>query len=499
MGKYLIFLNKIPLFNIYNDHSSSLIILEYDYALAYVEKLKESNPSGNYEIISENTYYEQLQKVNMNEKFIEYPKINIEDLLSPEQKENYNFRMEYYDNNINGFSLPIVVEKDSDYVKELSIVLKKYHDFLCNKVAFKDEPNLLKEIEFNIDRINCAIENYYRGDIVKSKLLINEILEQYKSDDENFFVSELDKSYAFRGIAPFVDLQTDYYEQEYKEMNEEPLSFYKARTGNVEDRDGMLHIPFDMRGLIATQRFSIAGIPCIYLGTTSYVCWQELDKPANQNFNVCSYKVNEKGKRLKILNLVISQPLINGIFNRGRESEQSIEKKIQIKMLKLFPLVIATSFTVLEKERKFKSEYIISQLIMHCLKELQIDGVAYLSKKGKNDFQYPHGVNLAIPVFEGSEHEKYGEVCDSFALSEPINYETFLNLKISDFKEQSYINKIFREKNEYGYDNFNAKVDFNGDSTFYGNIKFSDFDNYLVNIESFNAISSRDSVLKTTP
>ncbi len=451
---------------------------------------------GNYEIISENIYYKYLQKVNMNEEYIEYSKINIEDLLSSEQKEAYNFRMEYYDNNINGFSLPIVIKKDSDYIKELSIVLKKYYDFLYNKVAFKDEPNLLKEIEYNINKINCAIENYYKGDIVKSKLLIKEILEQYKSNNQNFFVSELDKSYAFRGIAPFVDLQTNNYEQEYREMNEEPLSFYKARTGNVEDRDGMLHIPFDMRGIIATQRFSIAGIPCIYLGTTSYVCWQELDKPENQNFNVCSYKFNENGKKLKILNLVISQPLINGIFNRRCESEQSIRKKLQIEMLKLFPLVIATSFTVLEKERKFKSEYIISQLIMHCLKELQIDGIAYLSKKGKNDFQYPHGVNLAIPVFEGCEYGKDGKVCDSFTLSKPINYETFLNLKISDFKEESYINKIFKEKDEY--DNFNAKVDFNDKSTFYNNIKFSDFDNYLVNIESLNAISSRVTVLKTT-
>lgn len=428
----------------------------------------------------------------MDKNFLKDSKVKIDDSLSPEKMKDINLKMEYRYNDINGFILPRVVEKDSDYIKELSAVLKKYYDFMCSKVAFKDEINLLNEIECNINRINCAIKNYYRGDIVKSKLLVSEILEQFKSDDENFFISELNKSYAFRGAAPFFDLQTNYYQQLYSEvyteMNEEPLSFYRARIDKVEDRCDMLHIPFDKRGLIANQRFSIGGIPCIYLGTTSYVCWQELEKPKNQNFNVCSYKINEKGKKLKILNLVITQPLINGVFNRGHQTEDSVNKRIQIKMLKVFPLVIATSFTVLEKERKFKSEYIISQLIMHCLKELQIDGVAYLSKKGESDFQYPHGVNLAIPVFESCDHEKYGKVCDSFNLSEPINYEKFLDMKRPELKEKSYINKIYKEKNEFGIDNFASKIKLNDKRIFYGNVEFSDFDNYLINMEHLSVL-----------
>lgn len=308
--------------------------------------------------------------------------------------------------------------------------------------------------------------------------MILEILKQYKREDnENFFVSELDKSYAFRGIAPFVNLQSTSYEEKYKEMNETPLDFFKARVGKVESREGMLHIPFDKRGLIGTQRFSIAGIPCIYFGTTSYICWLELNKPANESFNVSSYKFNEKGEKFKILNLVISEPLINGVFNRGRDCENGVEKEIQIKMLKLFPLVLATSFTILEQDRKFKSEYIISQLIMRCLKELGIDGVAYLSKKGKDDFQYPHGVNLAIPVFEENQNEKYGKVCGCFSLSDPVNLSAFLSLKSINSSKWSYINNIYRDKK------YTCKVDFSGEQKFYDELPFSSFDNFIVSKE----------------
>lgn len=104
------------------------------------------------------------------------------------------------------------------------------------------------------------------------------------------------------------------------------------------------------------------------------------------------------------------EPLINGISQQGMYSEDSIRKKTKDKMIKLFPIVIA--YWVLEQGRSFKSEYIISQLIMHCLKNLKLMGwLIYL----KDDFQYPHGVNLAIPV--RVKNEKFGEVCNNFSLT----------------------------------------------------------------------------------
>ena len=49
--------------------------------------------------------------------------------------------------------------------------------------------------------------------------------------------------------------------------------------------DNFFHIPFEKRGLVKTQRFSIPGFPSLYLGSSIYLCWEELNRP-----NICLLK-----------------------------------------------------------------------------------------------------------------------------------------------------------------------------------------------------------------
>ncbi len=58
-------------------------------------------------------------------------------------------------------------------------------------------------------------------------------------------------------------------------------SFFRMRVkkGNFAlPRKEMFHIPFELRGMVAIQRYSIPGFPCLYLGSTLYGCWEELRK-----------------------------------------------------------------------------------------------------------------------------------------------------------------------------------------------------------------------------
>ena len=104
-------------------------------------------------------------------------------------------------------------------------------------------------------------------------------------------------------------------------MLEHSLSFYRARIGveKIKGKD-MLHIPFNKRGVVDTQRFSISGLPCLYLSTTSFGTWLELGLPEAEYFQVSSFKIP---KDLKVLNLCIQQHTINGMSN-------FIEKPIRI-------------------------------------------------------------------------------------------------------------------------------------------------------------------------
>lgn len=116
-----------------------------------------------------------------------------------------------------------------------------------------------------------------------------------------------------------------------------------------------------------------------------------------------------------------------------------------------------------------KYEYIISQLIMKVITQFNIDGIAYLSKQGKDDFQYPHGVNLAIPTSDISRNMEYSKYCNTFQMTKPfaINGKHDCHLV-----EKSYINKNFIKYSEYETENFTSKVWVNNEYVFYDETYF---------------------------
>lgn len=41
----------------------------------------------------------------------------------------------------------------------------------------------------------------------------------------------------------------------------------------------LFHIPFYLRRIVGPMRYSVAGLPSLYLGGSSHVCWRELGEP----------------------------------------------------------------------------------------------------------------------------------------------------------------------------------------------------------------------------
>ncbi len=372
---------------------------------------------------------------------------------------------------LNEFSLPIRLDRDEEYAEHLKKTLNKYIEFNENIEGLPEE--LLKDVKENVDLILNSLHHYYNANISKAKECIHKLLGKYISND--FIVSELDESYAFRGIACFESLKVDGQNDELKKNY--PLSFFKARIGNYDfQRNDMLHIPFNKRELVTTQRFSIPGVPCLYLGTTSYVCWLELNKPSDSEFNVSCYKMPGN---LKILNLVSDQMLINGQtswikINNNQFTNQNIT--LLKALIGFFPLIIATSYSINNSNRAFKSEYIISQLIMQCLDDFGIDGIAYMSKKAKDGIGgFPQCVNLAIPMKYDGNGQGYSNLFKEIQLTPPINLAEFKKLKnrIEHGIKESYINRCYET---FGY---NAQIDLGGVKHPYKHTEFSDFDNWL--------------------
>ncbi|GAB1779561.1 hypothetical protein PMEGAS67_50380 [Priestia megaterium] len=355
-------------------------------------------------------------------------------------------------------TLPITIEEDCDYEKKISSVLDEY--LRCIQGTISSE--VYNKVSQNINSIKTAIEYYYEANISEAKKAIANVLKPYI--DDKYIVSSLDDSPALRGTTRISSNSIG------KQYSQAALTFFKARPSNENySREKFLHIPFNKRGKVTTQRFSIAGVPCMYFGASSYVCWLELGKPISEKFTISSYEVP---KEIKILNLAITKDLVHGF------SKQNIDSLVEF-----FPVVIATSFTVSDNKRQFKSEYIISQLIMQSLADFGIDGVAYISKRIEHDTSgastgnenFPLCVNLAIPMKKDNPGI-YSKFAKNLRLTEPSNYNDYLILK-----PQSKGNKI-------SYANLfeQAQVTEKGQKINYNELAYSKFDDYLVNMEHLN-------------
>lgn len=357
---------------------------------------------------------------------------------------------------MNQFILPFDIDKDSEYQNKLTCIFNDYIEFIDTHKERRVR-NCIKEVEKSCELIKNAISAYYAARPSKAYSYIKQIIEKYKGN--KFIVSSLFESYAFKGSAFNIPslYNTEENIERYKSMQKFEVILYRGRVSKdtLFIRD-MLHIPLDCRGVISNQRFSINGIPCLYLGNTTYAVWKELEQPNDNELFVSAFKLQ---KDLKVLNLCLHQHLFNGKSSIANDNE--IEQVLQC--LSLFPLVIATSCNVKEKNRTFKSEYIISQLVMEVCLELGIQSVAYISKTDKDDLMYPIAVNLAVIIEDDGLGMRYWHEIDQIFCTKPIRFSEFrLQSRNIEFRGEykstfnalyggSFYNKISLDGSEYQY------------------------------------------------
>lgn len=380
------------------------------------------------------------------------------------------------DMGITCLKLPLRCEKNCDYE---TCVKDTFH-----KLLVELEKPALQSSKEDIERICNTIIDAFKassqGDTNICDDLMKKLLKDYLNDP--FYVSELDKSYAFRGVACFENLQVEGHDNVYKQMQNDQLSFFRGRTvklnynEKIEHRREMVHLPYSMLDRTSDLRFSEKGRVGLYLGVTSWICAKECKWDSSaENLYVSGFHFNEKGKKLKILNLCAFQSLLNGIGNPYEDNT------MHTKMLKIFPLIIATSVAIKDKDRDVKYEYLLSQSLMRVINQNGIDGIAYLSCQGEDDFDFPHAVCLAFPINDINEQKQYSKLCNCFDMTKPVKIKTTLDSKM---EKKSYIVRNFPcyETTIEGIDsheNFTSKVYEKGKRIFYHDTMYSTIDEYI--------------------
>ncbi|MFK4294693.1 hypothetical protein ABH958_005673 [Bacillus sp. RC250] len=154
----------------------------------------------------------------------------------------------------------------------------------------------------------------------------------------------------------------------------------------------MFHIPLQLRGIVSTNRYSIPGLPCIYLGSSPLTCWEELNKPDLNTVQTSVFKSDDISYiDLSTPPVVFIDKIIKKFYDFGTIMKKRLfadklnEPNEVISYLIIWPLMAACSVRVKNTTDTFKPEYIIPQLLLQFIRQDDFfDGVSYFSTKVDN-------------------------------------------------------------------------------------------------------------------
>lgn len=264
----------------------------------------------------------------------------------------------------------ITMDKEILKAKELSLPIM-YSEGTCEQV-------LLKCLE---DYFELLYSN--KWGTVSTREKINNFNKSVKKMFEEYYLGHQNKAYQYFKKALLYD--TDGTGLITSVLPKESL--YRARNNKgIQDYNNneMFHIKYDSRGKVKTQRFSFPGLPCLYLGGSSYVCWLELNRPSFDQFQVATIRQNDIRKDLKVIDLSI-HPLsfYNELNNSSNEIKTNHPNLSVDDYLRWWPIMACCSVAAKNEEDPFKPEYIFPQFMLQYLleEEDEIVGIKYISIK----------------------------------------------------------------------------------------------------------------------
>lgn len=231
----------------------------------------------------------------------------------------------------------------------------------------------------------------FKPDIFKqrSKLIregIIDAIDAYYDGDINLAYNNLSSFMKKANVANYMD--KDF---EIPEGN----SFFRIRCseGNYAlSKPDLFHIPFQLRGKVATQRYSIPGLPSLYLSNSIFVAWEEMRRPG---FNKIQAIRLQNQQALHLLDLTTD------IYSRNDHllGNENYGWQLLYKIM-TWPLVCACSIKVKNPSDTFKPEYIIPQLLLQWVNKNKVDGIIYSSTHiDLNEFNHQGRFhNVVLPV-----------------------------------------------------------------------------------------------------
>jgi hypothetical protein len=303
---------------------------------------------------------------------------------------------------------------DNDFQKYVKDSLARYTDFIEAlpasrfNTAVKERIAKIKTLTSAIDQ---AIAEYFNGYPHKAYQSLHDALEhvkdnllQLKSPNETF--SEL---YRFRIARP-----------------DEWLS----------QKADLFHIPFDLRKKVIARRYSIPGLPCLYLGGSLYVCWIEMDRPSFDSIFTARFKV-APGQTVNIIDMAKTPKYLAWFVQKELERERARgndtpdlgpqNNSFLLNNAICWPLIAACSIRrpACDRNADFVSEYIIPQLLLQWVTtQLDLDGICYFSvRTDATGYCHPGIANYVFPARALAATGYCETLRNKFEMTYPISWQ----------------------------------------------------------------------------
>lgn len=360
-------------------------------------------------------------------------------------------------NFLNNNSLKPVRESGEEFIEFIDKTFEKYINTL-NKLEYcEDEWKCLTGKEFcneNIKKINDFI-NSINVDKIKNtcEQMVNALKIYCDGSFEKAYKiirSLIEANYEYLDFMDFNTIKGGLYSS----SKVETTIFYKIRAVEKDKklslREELFHVPFDKKDK-KQGRYNAADYPCIYMGNSIKVCWNECERP--DHFYLVAIDIRELGNNDFLIFRDESSQLAKELGKNTLSEKGTIEGFLKFfeKFLYSFPILSACSINVTKHNKDFKPEYILPNILTECIREKnnKFAGIIYFSCKNRNDnYGYREDINIVITTIPNeNSKEKYSiELGKKIMLSEikecNVNSKEDIEKLIKEFKAQDF-RKLF--------------------------------------------------------
>lgn len=187
----------------------------------------------------------------------------------------------------------------------------------------------------------------------------------------------------------------------------------------------LFHIPFYLRHIVGPMRYSVAGLPSLYLGGSSHVCWRELGEPDLATISVSRFHAVQN-TNLRVLNFGHRLPLLAAyVANVPQDCSGATTAGAFVKaQVACWPLIAACSVRVPDRNSADRPEYLLPQLVLEWITRThQFHGIRYFSTHYS---EYPDDpktyMNYVFPARTNPPVGYCSDLCGLFELTHPVSW-----------------------------------------------------------------------------